>query len=347
MKEVDYLLVGQGIAGTMLSYFLLKEGKSIMVIDAGEPQTPSLAAGAIINPVTGRKTLKSWRIDELLPVAIAAYRDMEQMLGVQFCTQLPIHKYFSNPADQAVITPEKLVELAGHATLLDTYDPNIKETFGGIEVQQSHFIDTRKLIPAWRRYMKEMDCFIEANINYSLIDIQDNKVSYQETTASKIIFCEGGQIANNPWFNYLPLNPAKGEALIIEMPGLSEDSIVQKGLFLLPIGNQQFYVGSTNQWKVTDPAPSIDKRLELEAGIAKITDLPFTVVSQLSGLRPNVKDRRPLIGLHPLHSTLAIFNGMGTKGYSLSPWCAQMMVNHLEHGLPLDVEVNIARFGKA
>lgn len=52
---VDYLIIGQGICGTMLSWNLFREGKKVLVIDDGNEHTPSRAAAGIINPVTGRR----------------------------------------------------------------------------------------------------------------------------------------------------------------------------------------------------------------------------------------------------------------------------------------------------
>jgi glycine/D-amino acid oxidase-like deaminating enzyme len=59
--------MAQGISGTMLSWFLHKAGKSFIVIDEGNSNTASKVAAGIINPVTGRRFVYTWMIDELMP----------------------------------------------------------------------------------------------------------------------------------------------------------------------------------------------------------------------------------------------------------------------------------------
>ena len=72
--------------------------------------------------------------------------------------------------------------------------------------------------------------------------------------------------------------------------------------------------------------------------------VPFEITNQQAGIRPTVNDRRPLIGLHPEHPQLAVFNGMGTKGVMLAPFFADQFANFLESATPIDKEVDIARF---
>ena len=64
---VDYIIVGQGICGTFLSWNLLKKGKSVLVIDEANPYSSSKVANGVINPVTGRRIVTVWMADELFP----------------------------------------------------------------------------------------------------------------------------------------------------------------------------------------------------------------------------------------------------------------------------------------
>src|SRR5690606_14851299 len=71
--EVDFLLVGQGIAGTLLSYRLIKNGKRVHVIDQPEKNTCSRVAAGLFNPVTGRNLVKTWHADQIFPEIIPFY----------------------------------------------------------------------------------------------------------------------------------------------------------------------------------------------------------------------------------------------------------------------------------
>jgi len=71
--KFDYIIVGQGICGTFLSWNLLKAGKKILVIDEPYQSSSTKVASGIINPVTGRRVVTTWMIEELLPFAFNAY----------------------------------------------------------------------------------------------------------------------------------------------------------------------------------------------------------------------------------------------------------------------------------
>ena len=85
-------------------------------------------------------------------------------------------------------------------------------------------------------------------------------------------------------------------------------------------------------------------KTELVDKLKKVLKIPFEIVNHQAGIRPTVNDRRPLIGLHPKHPTLAIFNGLGTKGVMLAPYFAQQFYSFLEENNVLEQEVDIKRF---
>jgi glycine/D-amino acid oxidase-like deaminating enzyme len=70
---------------------------------------------------------------------------------------------------------------------------------------------------------------------------------------------------------------------------------------------------------------------------------PYQIIEQQAGIRPSTDDRRPFIGLHPEHSELAIFNGLGTKGVTFTLYFSEQFAKFLESGEELDPEVNIER----
>src|SRR6478752_1048216 len=83
MKETEVIIVGQGLSGTWLSWWLGRAGISFLVIDKPERGGASLKSAGLINPVTGRRLVKTWRIDELMPFAENAYGQMGEKLDVK------------------------------------------------------------------------------------------------------------------------------------------------------------------------------------------------------------------------------------------------------------------------
>ncbi len=95
--EIDYLIIGQGISGTFLSYYLKKEKQSFLVIDDNFKNAPSKIAAGIINPVTGRRLVTVWMVDEILPFAWKAYRRSAMNWELGAISQKSIIDFFPNP----------------------------------------------------------------------------------------------------------------------------------------------------------------------------------------------------------------------------------------------------------
>ena len=72
--------------------------------------------------------------------------------------------------------------------------------------------------------------------------------------------------------------------------------------------------------------------------------VPYEIRDHKAAVRPTVKDRRPLLGVHPEFPNIFIFNGLGTKGASQGPYFANHMADFLTENTPLDPEVDIRRF---
>lgn len=93
-----------------------------------------------------------------------------------------------------------------------------------------------------------------------------------------------------------------------------------------------------------DDKPSERGLSELKAALNSTLKLPYKIVDHLAAIRPAVKDRRPLVGFHYTLPNVAIFNGMGTKGFSLAPYLANQFADSLLGGYSLQPEINVRRF---
>ena len=67
-------------------------------------------------------------------------------------------------------------------------------------------------------------------------------------------------------------------------------------------------------------------------------------MNQTAGIRPTVKDRRPMVGVHSEYKELVVLNGLGTRGVMIAPTVAKNLFNHLEKAEDLDAEIDIKRF---
>lgn len=329
----------------MVSYFMHRAGLDFMVMDPALPTNASRVAGGIVNPVTGKKLAKTWRVDELHPFALSTYQEMGQLLGEELVLQTRVHRYHSNPEDKVKFLEQAETQdwFKQYIQTLQVQEPAINDTMGGFTIYPALKIYGNRLMDGWRAFLMQQGRFCQQSFQHSQLALLPNGVKYQGITAQIIIFCEGWGVAQNPWFSHLPFNAAKGEALTVRIKGLLPGEVFLKGVFLVPLGDDLYYVGSTNEWVFGDDRPSPHKREELERKLQKALNLPYEVVYHQAAVRPAVKDRRPLIGQHPEHPQLWLFNGLGTKGYSLSPFFAAQLVRVLQGKDTLDAAVDLGR----
>lgn len=346
----DYIIVGQGISGTLLAHFLLQQQKKLLIIDAAHPQTASRIAAGLINPITGRHFVKTWMIDDLLPVVKTTYQELEELLGIPILVEYPLVRIISDTKshnDWLVRSgnPDLYPYVAPKPPKRD-YIPFLKEVQEVISFQQTGRVRMKALIEAYQPILKEKTTYEQAVFDYQQFSVLEEGVQYKNWKAQKIIFAEGYRAIENPYFNYMPFWPAKGDVLLVNIPNYpASKELIKHGIFIIPLSTPDLYwVGSSYQrdYKSTLPEPAA--RQELEKRLKRVLKLPYEVVDHQVAIRPTVRDRRPFIGPHPEHSNLYLFNGMGAKGASLAPFWAKALVEHLELGQPLDKRVQLSRY---
>lgn len=314
-----------------------------MVIDKPELSSSSKVAAGIWNPVVFKRLTKSWLADEIVPVLLDFYTQSEKKLNCKFLDEKKIVKLFTE--EQEVNLWKKKAE-GEMSVYLDpaifTLNEPIKSEAGF--VLRTGNIDTIKFIDAIRKYLKESGCFLEESFSHVNLTINENTVSYKDYKADSIIFCEGYLMRDNPYFNHIPLKPAKGDVLTIKCEGLSIDFILNKNMFIMPLGNHLFKVGATYDWEDLTDTPSEKGKKELTDKLDKILPYGYEIIKHEAGVRPSTIDRRPVIGKSLIHPSLQIFNGFGTKAVMLVPYFAKQFVSYLNGESSLDKEVDCRRF---
>lgn len=348
-KVIDYIIVGQGIAGSLLACHLLNAGKKILVIDEFNPNSSSNIAAGVINPVTGRKMVKSWMIDEVLPYAKTTYKSLEKLLGLSFFFDKEIYKLFSSTDDVLLWNKRKedteYQNYLSDIISLNENDSTIAAPFSAGMIKNACWLDVPVFTKACRNYFKEKQVLVETKFEISSI-ADYNAIVYDTYKAKGIIFCEGYKAYNNPLFSWIPFALAKGEQLLIESQHLQLNNIINKNIFIVPKGNDKYSVGSTFIWNDTEESITETGRAELISKLNKIIRAPYTIIEEKAGIRPAMMDRRPVLGAHPNYKNVYIFNGFGTKGVSLAPYLAAHFVEFLNDKVSILDEISINRFVK-
>ncbi len=347
--RVDYLIIGQGICGTFLSYYLLKETKSFIVIDKNEATTPSKVSAGIINPVTGRRMVKVWMAEQVLSFAHQAYNEIGNFLGITAISQKNIIDFFPNPHQRQIFL-ERINE--GEQYLHSYSEQNQFNQFfnydlGCGEIRSSYIAHLEILLLRWSSQLKANKQLLEENFEAANLVIKENSVQYKNITAEKIIFCDGLSSFENPFFKQLPFAPNKGEILIVEVPDLPAHFIYKKGFLLAPLQNKNiFWLGSNYQWNFPDTEPTKEFFEQAGRHLKAWLKLPFKILEHKAALRPATLERRPFVGLHPHQKNIAILNGMGTKGCTLAPFFANQLIRNMIYNEEIDPLANIRRFKK-
>ncbi|MCY1221452.1 Glycine oxidase [compost metagenome] len=345
---VDYLIVGCGLAGIAFAETALLENKSIRVFDNNSQQS-SKVAGGLYNPVILKRFSEVWKAQEQLDLLHSFYGNLETKLSSKFNFEIPIYrKLFSVEEQNNWFLATDKIGLAPFLSskLVSKKYNGIDSPFNFGEVLQTGYVDTEALLISYHEYLKEKEWLANDTFDYAALELKEEYVQYKDIQAKNIIFAEGYGMISNPYFGHLPLDGTKGELLIIKAPDLNLDVVIKTSVFVLPLGNDLYKVGATYNWKDKTNQPTEEGKQELLENIKEILHCDFEIVQHLAGVRPTVKDRRPMVGTHPNHKNVHLLNGLGTRGVMLGPAMAKELFENIEFGKPLDSSVDIKRFRK-
>jgi glycine/D-amino acid oxidase-like deaminating enzyme len=352
-EKTEVLIVGQGICGTFLSLELERAGISYLVIDERRPFSASRAAAGLINPVTGRRIVTTWMINELLPFAVEAYGRLEEVLGQSFLQAASVTDFFPT-AQMRLAFLQRLKEGGAYLRLPEdehAWDKIFYSELGYGVIDACFVVDVPGLLDAVRARMLASGRLREERFEVGELVVGE-KVRWRDIEAERVIFCDGVESFSNPYFSRLPFAPNKGEVLILEIDGLAEaaqaggGTVFKKGLSIVPWKEGLYWVGSSYAWSFEHGEPTEGFLVRTEAALREWLKLPFRTVEHLAAVRPATLERRPFVGFHPQYPAVGILNGMGTKGCSLAPYFARQLARLIAAGEPILPEADVRRFEK-
>ncbi len=346
IKHVDYLIIGQGLAGSLLAWELIKQGCNIQLIDNQQENASQIAAG-LINPVTGMRLVKSNNIKTLLPCAKQTYHELSQFFKQDFYIEKPMLRILRNEKEtlkfhQRIQDTSYLNYLK---TKLKTAPESIHAPLGIVEQKQTGYLLTKKLLACLKNFLQEKQCYQATQFAYQ--DLQfDKAINWQGISAKKVIFCEGYQAIYNPWFKSLPFQLAKGEILTLTAQQTLPPELLNYGHWFIPLDEHQFRTGATFDNINLNTKTTDQGRSALLNTLTQVMPIlgTTTLDKQQANIRPTTLDKAPFIGPHPEHNNLTIFNGFGAKGSLLIPYYSKHFTQHLLNQKPIATEVNCQRY---
>ena len=344
--QVDYIIIGLGLAGIAFAEELSKKGKSFIVFE-DDSQNSSLVAGGMYNPVVLKRFTPVWNAKEQLEIALPFYKSLEEKLKRQYQYSVDIYRIFKSIEEQNnwfQACDKLLLEEFMIPKIIRNENQYIKAPFDCGKLKNTGRIKVNSLAKDYRIHLKKFSKIREEQFVYDKIVFDMDRVSYQDLHAKHIVFCEGFGLKENPFFNHLPMREAKGELLTIHAPNLKIDYLIKSAVFILPVGDDLYKVGATFNWTDKTKVPTQDGRNELEKKLSSVINCDYKIVDHSAGIRPTILDRRPLLGIHKKHKQLSILNGMGTRGVMIAPLMAKKLFLNLENNEQLEREIDIARF---
>lgn len=344
--NVDYIVVGCGLAGIAFCEQLRQAHKSFVVVNNNSQQSSLVAAG-LYNPVTLKRFTPVWEAQTQLDIAMPHYANLEQLLGVKMDYKLPILRRLNSVEEQNnwfAASDHPALEPFLSNTIIKEEIAGIDSPFGFGEVRHGGRVDTDVLIPAYLDYLSKHNQLYNDSFEHDALEYSQNYLRYKELKAKYIVFAEGFGVKNNPFFQHIPLNGTKGEVIEVAIPDLQAEVAIKSSVFLLPLGNHKYYVGATYNWQDKTNQPTTEGREELTKKLKQVLKIPFTVINHRAGVRPTTKDRKPLVGVHPQFNSMFVLNGLGTRGVMVAPYVANALFELIENQKPLPKEININRF---
>ncbi|EAR00571.1 NAD(P)/FAD-dependent oxidoreductase [Maribacter sp. HTCC2170] len=345
---IDYLVVGLGLAGISFCEQLEENDKSYRVVSDGS-QISSLVAGGLYNPVVLKRFTLAWHADVQLEAAMPFYKKLETKLGVKLNHGIPIYRKFASIEEQNLwfeaSDKPKLTKFLS-TEIIENNNLGIDAPFGLGQVLHTGRIDTGALVDAYKSFLGKRENILSETFDFDCVDILENHIEYKSFKAKKIVFATGFGLKSNPYFNYLPLNGNKGELLTIKAPNLREENIIKSSVFIIPLGNDFYRVGATYDRTDKSNDSSDRAKSELLQKLHTFLKCDYEIVNHVAGIRPTVSDRRPLVGVHPIHQNMMVLNGFGSRGVLIAPTVSKQLFDFIESGNPLPQEIDVKRFSK-
>ncbi len=343
MKEVDYIVVGDGYAAYFFAHQLILNQKTFVLFSANKKGASQVSAG-VINPLVLKKFTTFWLAAEQIEFLTNTMAEIAEYTGTNYIINENIHRIFHDEGERNLWTMK---------TETDELRPFLNPTFETVEaitnpfgtgsVNQSARLDVGAFFNDFTVYLEEHNLLVEKEFDYN--KIQDS--TYEDFTFKNLVFCEGMGVRANPFFNDIQVIPNKGHHLKVRLSEkMNNKYTLKKKHFLFPQNGESYYYGGTYDPNERENEIDDFKTEELIEGLQQIYPHDFEVEEVNFGFRPTVKDRRPILGNHPENQNYYIFNGLGARGILNGCYFSQELFDHIENRKQLMPEVDLKRFNK-
>lgn len=353
VKNVDYIIIGLGIGGLAFAETLRNNNKSFVVFD-NNLKGATTASGGVLNPTVLKRFTAAWNIEAFADYAIPFYENLGEKLQSEILTPVKIYRILNSVEEQndwIVASGKNRMQPYLQSDLLKNNNGAINAPFKLGKVNKGYQLHPKKLISEYRLLLKQNNYLISEEFQSEFINIKGGTVAYKNYKARHIVFAEGAKVVKNPFFT-LAVSPNvpkhfvgnKGEYIIIKAPELKINVVLKGSLMIIPLGGDLYKVGASYSRDDFSIDPTKEACEDISVKLKKMINCDFKVVDQVAGIRPTVKDRKPLIGSLNDGQNIYFLNGLGTRGLTMAPLLAKHLFDFIEEEKSLPKEVDIKRF---
>ncbi|AZA79410.1 FAD-binding oxidoreductase [Chryseobacterium sp. G0186] len=343
MKNVDYIIVGDGYAGLFFAHQLIKNNKSFVIYSEGRKSASQVSAG-IINPVVLKKFTTFWKAQEQIDFLKESLKEIESYTNEDYLINASIHRIFHDENEQKLWLKKSANEELSN--FLDEKFESlkvVKNDFQAGKVNQSARLNVNGFFTGLFNYFEKNGFLIKEKFDYD--QLAPSESSYKDLNFKNMIFCEGMGVKENPYFSEIAVNPNKGHHIKVKLSEpIPENMTIKKKHFLFPTGNGLYFYGGTYDREQLHHHIDDSAVNQLVNGLSEFYPYDFAVEEVNFGFRPTVKDRRPIIGRHENFDNLYVFNGLGARGILNGCYFSRDLFRWIEEDIPLHEEVSLNRF---
>ncbi|MCB0327315.1 MAG: FAD-dependent oxidoreductase [Bdellovibrionales bacterium] len=339
-QTYDFIIVGQGLVGSLVAMDLIKRGKSVMVMDHNHDQSSSAIAAGLINPISGPRLHLVSQFESYIYKAKKKYHELESFWNTSLLIPVTQHRKILSEFEKEYLD-KRLLDSKYHPYIIKSeYKKTlfVPSPYESIEIRESYYLEVKKLLGLCKKYFIERGSYQNEKFDHQTLQHKTDCITYKNIQTQSVIFCEGHQVRFNPFFSHLPLNPSKGEIISVSMK--SEKKFLHNwGHWMLPVKNNVWMLGANFTREKLDTQPT-QEALNFLLGSAKenLTLPPFDMIAHEAGIRPSTKGHLPLIGPHSKYPKLYCCNGFGSKACLKAPYYSELLVDHILDGRTIPKE---------
>ena len=348
-RKFDCIIFGGGLAGALLSWTFIKNGKNPLLVNKTGLSNCSQVAAGLVNPIGGRRMNLVWEAENQIPFAIETYGNLARQFETNFFYPRSIMRLLGDSETRSLWRAKSNLKayrhwILDHSSFSKPELPFSTDFFFGIK--GGGYLDIPHLLSRLHTDLENRGNLISDQFDYSDLSIKYNGVHWKSIQAPIAIFADGWLGSKNPWLSFIPFRPAKGVIGKIKTNVDFQDTVIVNRFFLLPRNDDSIQVGATYAWDKLDDVPDSNSIAELESFLNGHLENDWKWIEVGAGVRPSIPGAKPVVGRHPEEGRIFVFNGFGSKGATQIPLLAQGLHDSIWNGSPLPEESSPYRFWK-